>query len=202
MQRDERIDAYIAKSADFAQPILKHLRAIVHAVCPKVEETMKWSTPHFDYKGAMMCSMAAFKQHCSFGFWRGALIVTSKHNKDSEAMGQFGRITSLQDLPPKSAMTRYIKAAMKLTDNGVKSPERSKRKPRPALPVPASLAAALKSNKKARDTFDNFSPSRRREYIEWIAEAKTNTTRERRLTTAIEWLSEGKTRNWKYATKK
>lgn len=201
MTRDPRIDAYIAKSADFAKPILKHLRAIVHTACPQVEETVKWGMPHFDYKG-MMCSMAAFKRHCSFGFWRGALIVKDRDNKDREAMGQFGRITSITDLPPKKVIATYVKAAMKLNDSGVKSTERAKRKTRTSLPVPADLAAALKRNTKARKTFDTFSPSQRREYIEWLADAKAEDTRKRRLATTIEWLAEGKPRNWKYMKKK
>lgn len=201
MTRDPRIDAYIAKSADFAKPILKHLRAIVHTACQQVEETVKWGMPHFDHKG-MMCSMAAFKRHCSFGFWRGALIVKDRDNKDREAMGQFGRITSITDLPPKKVIATYVKAAMKLNDSGVKSTERATRKTRTSLPVPADLAAALKRNTKARKTFDTFSPSQRREYIEWLADAKAEDTRKRRLATTIEWLAEGKPRNWKYMKKK
>jgi uncharacterized protein YdeI (YjbR/CyaY-like superfamily) len=202
MKRDPRIDAYIEKSADFAKPILKHLRAVVHSACPQVEETMKWSMPHFDYKGAMMCSMAAFKQHCSFGFWRGALIVKDNDNKDTEAMGQFGRIASLKDLPAKRTIAAYIKIAMKLNDSGVKSPMREKRQPRKALPMPKDFAAAIKRDKRSQATFDAFSPSNKRDYIEWITDAKTDETRERRIETAVEWLAEGKARHWKYQKKK
>jgi uncharacterized protein YdeI (YjbR/CyaY-like superfamily) len=202
MKRDPRIDAYIEKSADFAKPILKHLRAVVHSACPQVEETMKWSMPHFDYKGAMMCSMAAFKQHCSFGFWRGALIVKDQDNKDTEAMGQFGRITSIKDLPSKRTIAAYIKIAMKLTDSGVKSPMREKRQPRKPLPMPKDFAAAIKRDKRSQATFEAFSPSNKRDYIEWITDAKTDETRERRIETAVEWLAEGKARHWKYQKKK
>jgi uncharacterized protein YdeI (YjbR/CyaY-like superfamily) len=197
---DQRFDAYIAKSAPFAQPILKHLRAVVHQACPDVEETLKWSMPHFMYQG-MLCGMSAFKAHCAFGFWKGALIVKAGDNKDTQAMGQFGCIKSLKDLPPKKRIAAYVKAAMKLNVDGVKSPLREKRQPRKPLPMPKDLAAALRRNAAARSTFDNFSPSHRRDYIEWITEAKTPATRERRLATTLVWLPEGKTRHWKYQKK-
>jgi uncharacterized protein YdeI (YjbR/CyaY-like superfamily) len=200
-QRDSRVDAYIAKSAEFAQPILKHLRKIVHDACPQVEETVKWGFPHFMYKG-MLCSMAAFKTHCAFGFWKGRFIVAQRDNKNHEAMGQFGRITSIKNLPSKKQNVTHIRAAMRLNDEGTPSPSRTNRKPRSPLPVPAELVAALKRNKAARTTFDNFSPSKRREYIVWISEAKGDDTRKRRLTTTIEWLAAGKARNWKYMENK
>ncbi len=196
--RDPRIDAYIAKSPEFARPILTHLREVVHAACPDVEETMKWSRPHFLYKG-MLCGMSAFKEHCAFGFWKGSLIVGKGDGEPEEAMGQFGRITKLSDLPSKKALTGYIKKAMELNEAGVKSPMRSKPKaPKPEPVAPDDLAAALDRNPMARATFDKFSPSNKREYIEWLTEAKTPATRTRRLETAIEWMAEGKTRNWKY----
>lgn len=197
---DPRIDAYIVKAPSFAKPILKYLREVVHATCPDVEETMKWSRPHFEYKG-MLCGMSAFKEHCAFGFWRGAEIVAAGDNKNSSAMGQFGRIASIEDLPPKKQIVTYIRAAMKLNESGTKSPTRVNRVPRKALPVPADLSAALKGNKAARTAFEGFSPSAQREYIEWIVEAKAEETRKRRLDTAIEWLAEGKPRNWKYMKK-
>ena len=196
--RDPRIDAYIAKSADFAQPILEHIREVVHAACPTVEETMKWSFPHFMYNG-MLCSMASFKAHCSFGFWKGALLFDSA--RDREAMGQFGRITKISDLPPKKELMAYVKNAMKLNDEGAKVPKiRKPGLPRRAAPAepPADLVAALKKNAKARATFEGFPPSHRREYIEWITEAKRDETRLKRLAQTIEWLAEGKQRNWKY----
>jgi uncharacterized protein YdeI (YjbR/CyaY-like superfamily) len=195
--RDPRIDAYIARSAEFAQPILTYLREVVHATCPEVEETLKWSAPHFMYKG-MLCGMASFKQHCAFNFWKGSLIVDAKANGAGDAMGQFGRITRVADLPPKKVLAGYIKKAMELNASGVKSPARSKPRPKKELAVPPVLAAALRKNKKALTTFDGFSPSQRREYIEWITEAKGEDTRKRRLATAIEWMAEGKQRNWKY----
>jgi len=193
--RDPRIDAYIAKSGEFARPILTHLREAVHRACPVVEETMKWSAPHFMYEG-MLCGMASFKAHCAFGFWKGSLIVDDGRSK--EAMGHFGRITSLDQLPSKKVLTGYIRKAMELNEKGIKSPTRSKREAKPEAKVPKDLAAALGKNKKARATFDNFTRSHRREYIEWITEAKTEATRQRRLETAIEWMAEGKSRNWKY----
>lgn len=196
-KRDRRIDDYIAKSAPFAKPILKHLRQIVHEGCPEVEETMKWSMPHFMYHG-MLCGMAAFKEHCSFGFWKGSLIVGDGAAATRDAMGQFGRITSITDLPPKKALIGYIHEAMRLNEVGVKSPARAGRKPRPALPMPPDLTAALRRNRKADAAFRELSPSHRREYIEWITEAKGDATRKRRLDTTLEWVAEGKSRNWKY----
>ncbi len=195
--RDDRVDAYIGRSADFAQPILTHLRDLVHATCPDVEETMKWSFPHFMYKG-VLCSMASFKEHCAFGFWKSSLIVRKGGAEVEQAMGQFGRITKLSDLPAKKILSGYIKEAMKLNETGVKSPTRSQPKTLTEVIVPDDLAGALKKNKQALATFEKFSPSNKREYIEWITEAKTEATRARRLEMAIEWMAEGKPRNWKY----
>ena len=195
---DPRVDAYIAGSADFAKPILNHLREVVHAACPEVEETMKWSMPHFMYRG-MLCSMASFKQHCVFGFWKGSLIVDENGKNLEEAMGQFGRITTLADLPSNRLLTSYIKKAMVLNETGVKSPTRSRPREEKGLPiVPDYFTAALRKNKEALATFESFSPSHKREYVEWITEAKGEDTRKRRLETAIAWLAEGKSRNWKY----
>ncbi len=195
-KKDPRVDAYIAKSPEFARPILTHLRELVHATCPDVEETMKWSFPNFMYKG-MFCSMASFKEHCSFGFWKGSLIVKDGKRETEKGMGHLGRITTVSDLPTKKVMTGYIKTAMKLNDEGVKPPTRVKKPPRELI-VPEDLAARLKDNKKARATFEGFSPSNKREYVDWITEAKTEATRVKRLETTIEWLAEGKVRNWKY----
>lgn len=196
--RDARVDDYIAKSAEFARPILTYLRDLVHTACPDVEETMKWSFPHFMYKG-MLCSMASFKEHCSFGFWKGSLIVEKDGAAAEKAAGEFGRITQVSDLPSKKVLSGYIKEAMKLNEAGVKAPSRMKPKaPKAELVVPDDLAGALKANQKARATFENFSPSHKREYVEWLTEAKTEATRARRLETAIEWMAEGKSRNWKY----
>ncbi|HEX6575568.1 MAG TPA: YdeI/OmpD-associated family protein [Gemmatimonadaceae bacterium] len=192
--RDPRVDAYIAKSADFAKPILTRIREIVHETCPDVEENIKWGMPAFDYRG-MMCGMAAFKAHCTLGFWKGSLIFEGK--RDMDGMGQFGKLASVSDLPPKKELAQYIRKAMKLNEEGIKV-ERAKKPPKPEIPVPADLRAALKKNKKAQGAFDSFSPSHRREYLEWITEAKTDATREKRLATAVEWMAEGKSRNWKY----
>ncbi|HEY9131662.1 MAG TPA: YdeI/OmpD-associated family protein [Dyella sp.] len=191
---DPRIDAYIAKSAEFARPILEHLRAIVHAACPEAEESLKWGFPHFGYKGAMMCSMASFKQHCSFGFWLQAQVVGGEA---AEGMGSFGKIASLKDLPNKRELTAYIKKAMALNDAGIKS-TRAKAAPKPPPELPADFAVLLKKHRSAKATYDGFSPSMQREYIEWIVEAKTEATRSKRMATAVEWLTEGKQRNWKY----
>jgi uncharacterized protein YdeI (YjbR/CyaY-like superfamily) len=192
---DPRVDAYIASSAEFAQPILAHLRAVVHAACPEVEETMKWSFPHFMYKG-MMCSMASFKAHCALNFWKAELLMGDQANR--EAMGHFGRIASVKDLPSKKILTAYIKHAMKLNDDGVAAPARAKPPAPRALEIPDELSAALKKAPAARTHFEAFSPSKQRDYAEWIAEAKTEATRARRLEQALEWIAEGKSRNWKY----
>jgi len=194
--RDARVDAYIAKSADFAKPILTHLREVVHAACPEVEETMKWSFPHFMYDG-MLCSMASFKQHCAFGFWKGALVFDGEA-RDKDAMGHFGRITALSDLPPKRELAGYVKKAMALNDAGVKAPTRTKVALKREVVVPDDFMAALRKNKKALATFEGFSPSHKREYVEWVTGAKREETRARRLQTAVEQMAEGKTQNWKY----
>lgn len=198
--RDPRVDAYIARSAEFARPILTHLREIVHSACPDVEETLKWNAPHFMHHG-MLAGMAAFKAHCAFGFWKGSLITGGDGGMETRAMGQFGRITSVDDLPPKRVVAGYVKQAMRLNEEGVKTPTRRKGPPRPDLATPDELTAALQKHPKARAAFDAFSPSHRREYVEWIAEAKTDETRKRRLASAIEWMSEGKARNWKYMSR-
>lgn len=197
---DPRIDAYIAKSADFAKPILTHIRKLVHKACPQVEETMKWSFPHFDYKGEMMCSMAAFKQHCAFGFWKAALMSDKtlvENAKGETAMGHLGRITLLKDLPTDKQMIAYIKEAMKLNDEGVKV---KKEKPvsKNEWPAPPDLQTALKKNKKALAVFEAFPPSHRKEYITWIEEAKREETRQKRIEQTVEWVAEKKQRNWKY----
>jgi uncharacterized protein YdeI (YjbR/CyaY-like superfamily) len=192
--KDPRIDAYIAKSAKFAQPILKHLRALVHAGCPDVVETIKWSSPHFDYKG-MLCGMAAFKEHCAFGFWNRALKIPSKEG----AMGQFGCITALSDLPGDKVVIGYVREAARLNEIGKKvGPIRRKQKP---LPVPPELRAALKKNPAALAHFESFSPSHRREYNEWIGEAKRDETRTKRIETAVGWIADGKSLNWRYMRK-
>ena len=195
--RDKRIDAYIAKSQDFAKPILAEIREAVHAACPGVTETIKWGMPAFDYKGPM-CGMAAFKQHTTFGFWKSSLVFgkDDPYTVDPNGMAAFGKMTAASDLPPRKVLIGYIKKAAALNDEGVKV--QRKGSPRKPLPLPAALAAALKKNKKAKVAFDAFPPSHRRDYNEWIGEAKTDETRSRRVAQAIEWIAEGKSRNWKY----
>ncbi len=194
-KRDRRVDAYIQKSPDFAKPILTNIREVVHEACPAVEESMKWSAPFFDYKG-VLCGMAAFKQYCGLNLWKGSLILGDDGKRDSA--GQFGALRTISDLPPRNVLVGYIRQAAKLNEEGVKVPGRDTKTKKPEAKVPSDLAAAMKQNKKAKSAFDAFSPSQRREYVEWLSGAKTDATREKRLTTAIEWMSEGKSRNWKY----
>lgn len=193
--RDKRIDAYIAKSADFAQPILTHIRETVHSVCPDVEETLKWGMPAFMYQG-ILCQMASFKEHASFGFWKGALVTGNEADKN--AMGQFGRLTSVKDLPAKKDMTRFIKRAMELNEQGVAVKRPVKHTPKKIPPMPDYFMAAIKKNKKALAAYDALSPSMRREYVEWITDAKGEDTRAKRIAQAVEWMADGKSRNWKY----
>lgn len=198
--KNKAVDAYIAKSADFAKPILNHLRELVHKTCPNVEEKMKWGFPHFDYKGEMLCSMAAFKQHCSFGFWKASLMkdpVLLETAKSEVAMGHLGKIISLKDLPSDKKLVAWIKEAMKLNDEG-KKVVKVKPTVKKEVSVPDYFTAALKKNKKALATFEAFSPSCKREYIEWVTEAKREETRNKRMADAIAMMAEGKKRNWKY----
>jgi len=198
---DPRVDAYIDRSADFAKPILLHIRKLVHAACPDVLETIKWSFPHFDYKGQMMCSMASFKQHCAFGFWKQSLLEDAAFPAEKTAMGSFGRLTSVADLPDDKTMKKIIGDAMKLNDEGVKVKRAFVSKDKKELIVPDVLLRTLAKNKAAAETFNNFPYSCKRDYVDWITEAKTDATRDKRLATTIEWLAEGKRRNWKYERK-
>jgi uncharacterized protein YdeI (YjbR/CyaY-like superfamily) len=195
-KKDTRVDAYIDRAAPFAKPILKHLRKIVHAGCPNVEETIKWGFPHFDHKG-IMCGVASFKNHCAFGFWKGAMIFGGDKSKERDAMGHFGRITAIKDLPDEETLIEYVRQAAELNATGVKAPPRLEPKKEP-IQVPSFLTGALKKNAKARKTFQNFSPTNQREYVEWLTEAKRDQTRAQRLKTAIDWMAQGKVRNWKY----
>jgi uncharacterized protein YdeI (YjbR/CyaY-like superfamily) len=201
---DPRIDAYIAKAPAYAKPILGHLRLLVHKACPEVVETMKWSMPFFDYKDSPLCVIAAFKQHCKFGFWKASLLKDTEEllkKYEKAGMGRLEYIHSLEDIPADKVLLAYIKEAGKLNEEGVKLPARPKTAPKKDLPVPPALAAALKKSKKAQTAFDIFPPSHRREYIQWITEAKTEETQTKRVKTAIEWIAEGKARNWKYMKK-
>ena len=195
MSRDPRIDAYIARAQPFAQPILKRIRAAVHAGCPEVTETIKWSVPAFEYKGPL-AGMAAFKAHCLFGFWKGALMKSTPKARARDAKGEFGRFETVDDLPGEAELVRMVREAAALNDAGVKVPRAAKAKP--PLKAPRDMLAAIKKNRKAHQSYQAFSPSHRREYIEWITGAKTGETRARRLATAVEWMAEGKSRNWKY----
>jgi uncharacterized protein YdeI (YjbR/CyaY-like superfamily) len=198
IKKDPRIDAYIARAAEFAQPILRHVRKLVHRACPEVEETIKWSFPHFDYHGIML-GMAAFKEHCAIGFWKGELILGKESGADG-GMGHFGKVTSLTDLPGDEQLLAYIRTAARLNRDGVKKPASpvQKKQPRQPLTIPADFGAALKKNKQATATFENSSYSHKKEYLEWITEAKREETRRKRIETSIAWLAEGKPRNWKY----
>ena len=194
--KDPRVDAYIERSADFAKPILTHLRKLIHKASPKISETLKWSMPAFEYKG-IVCGLAAFKEHCTFGFWKHSLLDYDGFSQDKTAMGSFGRITSRRDLPSDDVIIRLVQQAVELNDKGVKV-EKKKPAAKKELVVPDYLTAALRKNKAAQKTFENFPYSCKKEYVEWITEAKTEPTRDKRLATTIEWLAEGKRRNWKY----
>jgi uncharacterized protein YdeI (YjbR/CyaY-like superfamily) len=198
------IDAYIAKQADFAKPILQHIRELVHKACPEAEEKIKWGMPFFDYKDEMLCHMASFKQHAVMGFWKAALMKDAlllENAKAETAMGHLGKIGSLQDLPPDKKITAWIKEAMVLNDKGIKLPSKAKPADKKELVMPDYLVAALAKNKKAKQVFENFAYSHKKEYLQWITEAKTEETRNKRMATALEWIAEGKGRNWKYERK-
>ena len=197
-RKNPRVDEYIARAPAFAKPILVEIRDRVHAACPDVEETIKWRQPSFEYKG-LMCGMAAFKEHCVFGYWK-APLVPGAAAEGANAMGYRDKITSVADLPSKSAFRAHVRKAMALNEAGI-TVERPVRERKPEIVVPADFAAAVKKNKKAQGTFDKFSPSHRREYIEWVIEAKTDATRAKRLQQTVEWLAEGKPRNWKYMSR-
>lgn len=198
-QYDERVDAYIAKAAEFARPILTHLRKLVHQASPQVTETIKWGFPVFEYKGPL-CNMAAFKQHCAFGLWKASLLNDEHHLlNDQQAMGHLGRITALSDLPADAILLQYLHQAIELNEKGIKKakptiPKTEKKE----LEVPQYFIDFLAQHPNALHHFDNFSYSNRKEYVEWITEAKTEATRQKRMQTAAEWLAEGKSRNWKY----
>lgn len=197
---DRRVDEYISRSGDFAKPILIHLRQLVHKACPDVQETIKWGFPHFDYKGPM-CHMASFKKHCVFGFWKAALMKDKsliETAKSESAMGHLGKLTSLKDLPSDKVLTANIKDAMKLNDAGAKITSANKTSVKKEIKAPDDFLTVLKKNKKAYAAFEGFSPSHKREYVEWIIEAKREETRKSRIKQAIEWMTEGKPKNWKY----
>lgn len=200
-----KVDDYIAKAKPFAQPILNHLRELLHKACPEIEETIKWSRPFFQYRGLILCQMAAFKEHCTFGFWDKEMSAALREAKlpGKDASDAFGRITRMEDLPHDKAVLGWIRQAASSVENGqYKSPisarsEEAKPK-KAAVKAPQEFTAALQRNKKAAAGFATLSPSCKREYIEWIADAKRPETRDKRIATALEWIAEGKQRNWKY----
>lgn len=198
---DPRVDAYIAKSPAFARPILTHFRSTVHAARPDIVETIKWGAPMFEHHG-IVCSMAAFKTHCRLGFWRMSQIQRPDGMTGHGITGWYPHVTSLKELPPKAVLLRLVKAAARLNEDGVKvrRPKRPASAPR-ALDVPDGLLKALRSNRKALATFEAFSYTNRKDYVEWISEAKREETRASRIATAVEWLAEGKPRNWKYMSR-
>lgn len=198
-----RVDEYIASTAPFAQPVLTHIRELVHKALPDVEEDIKWSMPFFMYGGLMLGSMAGFKQHCSFGLWGSGIAEKLRTDGafDATAMGVFGKITSVKDLPADRELINYIHAAAAEIDTGARTQNYSRPKPgtpNPPPEVPLPLSAALRKNKAAAKEFAAMAPGCQREYCEWISEAKRDETREKRVATAVEWIAEGKRRNWKY----
>lgn len=198
--KDPRVDAYIAAAAPFAQPILTHLRKLVHAACPGVEETIKWRMPFFTRNGVIVSGMAAFQAHCALHFWKASAVVDGAPEAKSGAMGEFGRVTSLADLPSDAVLTNYIRKAAELNEERAKSPAVKKLSPKQseAVAVPDYLRAALQKSPRAQATFDALSNSGQKDYVVWITEAKRKETRDRRMTLALEWLEEGKPHNWKY----
>jgi uncharacterized protein YdeI (YjbR/CyaY-like superfamily) len=197
---DPRIDIYIDRAAPFAQPILMHLRQLVHDACPEVVETMKWSFPHFEYRG-VLCSMASFKQHCAFGFWKSELLDDPDGvltPTGESGMGHLGQIKSLADLPPDAVLRGFILQAMKLNEASIKKSGPAGRSSPKMLVIPDYFLEALQSNEHALRNFNAFSYSHKKEYVEWIVDAKTEATRQKRLATAIEWMAEGKDQNWRY----
>lgn len=193
---DPRIDAYMAKAAGFGQPILAELRRRVHAACPEIDESIKWGAPAFLYKKKILAVMASFKQHVAFNLWHGAQVV-GEGAQATEGMGQFGKLTSVDDIPGADEMSGYLRKAMKLIEEGA-SGGRRKAEPKPRLAAPADLLAALAGNARAHQVFNGFPPGKQRDYVDWILDAKRDETRRRRVAQAVEWLAEGKARHWKY----
>ena len=195
MSRDPRVDSYIARAQPFARPILEHVRSRVHATVPQAQETLKWSAPSFTLGGKILLMMAAFKAHAALNFWRGQELRGEAAT--AEAMGQFGKLTSVKDLPPDRDLDALIRKAAELT-RSAPAPRKVKHEPKPPAEIHPEFAAALARSSKAKATLDGFPPGARRDYLDWISEAKQPATRAKRITTAIEWLSEGKRRHWKY----
>jgi uncharacterized protein YdeI (YjbR/CyaY-like superfamily) len=191
---DPRVDSYIASAPEFSKPILVELRKRVHAACPGVVETVKWRMPSFEYHG-LLAGMAAFKAHMTFGFWKDGLL--RKEKEHAATVERAGCMKAFADLPPKTAFVKALQRAMQLNEEGVKAP-RMRDKPKKPIAVPPDFARALAASRKAKAVFDAFAPSCKREYLEWIVEAKKEDTRARRIAQAIDWIGQGKKRNWKY----
>lgn len=198
---DKRVDAYIAKSADFAKPILAHVRAVVHSADKDIDEDIKWGMPWFTYKGKLVAYMASFKAHAGFGFYRGALVV-GKGKEIGGAMGGFGRLSSIKDLPSKRELVAYVKKAVALSVAASVGKKATTRATKPEPKAPPALARALKADPVAAERWKAFAPSHRREYIAWVLDAKQDATRERRITTTIAWVRDGKPQNWRYEAKR
>jgi uncharacterized protein YdeI (YjbR/CyaY-like superfamily) len=199
-QYDARVDAYIAKAAPFAQPILEHIRQMVHEASPLITETVKWSMPFFEYKGPV-CMMASFKQHLGFGFWKASRLKDPNGyllgSDEEAAAGSFGRIEKIEDLPPAEALADFVRQMIALNESGVKEPKKPAAS-KAEITMPSDFNDLLSGNPKALEHFFNFSPSKKKEYLEWITESKSDATRQKRMEQALEWISEGKSRNWKY----
>ena len=195
MSRDPRIDAYIARAAPFARPILEHVRERVHAAAPEAQETIKWSAPSFTVEGKILLMMAAFKAHAALNFWRGQEIGDG--SAKAGAMGQFGKLQSISDLPDDDELDALIREAAALSRTAP-APRKTKHEPKAAPELHPDFALALADAPKAKATLDGFPPSAQRDYFEWISEAKQDATRQKRIANAIEWLNEGKRRHWKY----
>jgi uncharacterized protein YdeI (YjbR/CyaY-like superfamily) len=201
LMQNSNVDAYSDKAEEFAKPILAHLRALIHATCPEVVEEIKWGIPHFDYKGEMMCIFAAYKNHCSFGFWKDSLMTDArlKGNSDLPAAKRFmGKLTSVDDLPSDETLKSWIKEAMSLNERGMRLPPRKSEAPK-AVGIPAAFAAKLDADPQTKAIFESKSPSFQKEYNVWVGEAKTEATRDKRIEEALSWIAEGKGRFWKYA---
>ncbi|GAA4198126.1 hypothetical protein GCM10022289_06380 [Pedobacter jeongneungensis] len=194
-----QVDQYIINSAEFAIPILDHLRNLVHKADARIEEKIKWGMPFFDYKGTV-CHMASFKNHCAFGFWKGSLMKDEYEifKERSQAMGLLGKITSFEDLPSDEILIAYIQQAIQLNEDNVKLPPKPKSAGKKELIIPEYFMKALSEVPEALAVFQNFSPSNKKDYILWLEEAKTEATKIKRMETTLEWLAEGKTRMWKY----
>ena len=198
MKRKPTFDEYIAGCEEFAHPILNYLRELVHRNCPAIEETIKWNFPCFVYKGTTLVYMAGFKQHATFGFWLSKQMSDPHKvfvNGEKTGMGNFGKLTSIEALPSEEILIEYLHEAMKLQDQGV--PQAPRKKAAKKLEVPSELSEAL-GKEGILAQFESFSPSQQNEYSEWVADAKTDKTRDKRIVQSVEWISEGKPRNWKY----